>query len=135
MKRLALLSLLLAALPADATPPPPAAPVEEKICSASHIFVATVVTPAGWRPKSKLVFRFGGGLFGIDELRKDLLGGPRYYFVVPSGEPRSLVFRSSYPWFLGAPDTPEASKLVEEALRGCKAPNKSSKPTPLRGAA
>lgn len=84
---------------------------------------------------STLKFRFGGGFFSVDQLRSDLLSGSRYFFLsAPSGG-KSPVFRTSYPWLLGAENSVESRAEVLQALESCPSPNNSFKPTPPRGPA
>lgn len=74
---------------------------------------------------TSFTFHFGGGLFNVDQLRKDLLAGPRYFFLAAPSVGANPVFRTSYPWFLGAPDNPVNASAVQRALAACPAPNSS----------
>jgi hypothetical protein len=99
------------------------------------VSVREVLRPGAGGPNRAFVYRFGGGQFNLEELRKDLLSGPLYFFLsLPTGN-RPPVYRTSYPWFLGISANSENAAAVRATLDSCPAANISSKPTPLRGAA
>jgi hypothetical protein len=93
------------------------------------VAVSKAFRPAKFDTPNSVIFRFGGGLFSVDSLRKDLLGKPRYFLAVQSEEDETLVYRTSYGWFLGGEATPATEKLITEALAKCAAPNTSFKVT------
>ncbi|KLD69317.1 hypothetical protein Y887_17490 [Xanthomonas pisi DSM 18956] len=66
-----------------------------------------------------LTYRFGGGFFSVDNLRKDLLSGPRYFFLAAPSADREPIFRTSYPWLLGASVNVENDAEVRQALEHC----------------
>jgi hypothetical protein len=83
------------------------------------VAVTSPVRPGDWHPQDPVAFRFGGGLFSVDDLRKDLLGKPRYFFTTISLEDKVPIHRTSYGWFLGTEYNPETEELVTEALGKC----------------
>lgn len=107
------------------------------ICDEVQVQVAVqeVLRPGSLGQAKTFTFRFGGGLFSVDDLRADLLQGPRYFFLLPAPGDKLPVFRTSYPWFLGVSATPENALEVRKALDTCPAPDNSFKPAPLRGSA
>ncbi len=141
---------------AFAVTPPPSAPLELKVCAASHIFLGTganlrvvrlsgmqcpgltmgspatldlcevvevdvtvdeVLIPQDWKPPTSVVFQFGGGLFSVKDLRQALEGRRRIYLTKPAKDGERDVFRTSYPWMLGASEG--ARSEVEAALKSC----------------
>jgi hypothetical protein len=85
------------------------------------VAISKVVRPNDWNASERVIFRFGGGLFSIDNLRNDLLGKPRYFFTTVSVNEGLLVHRTSYEWFLGAEFNPVTENLVTDALKECVA--------------
>ena len=87
-----------------------------------QVTVSQVREPLDWQPAAPVTFRFGGGLFSAEQLRADLVGQPRYFFTTVTMDGNTPVHRTSYDWFLGAPDTPETKAEVDSALRSCTSP-------------
>jgi len=147
---------MITAPSAFAVTPPPSAPLEVKVCAASHIFLGSggnlrvvrlsgmqcpgltlgspatldlceavevdvavdeVLVPQDWHPTKSIVFQFGGGLFNVSDLRRALEGRRRIYLTIPAKDGERDVFRTSYPWMLGAGEG--ARSEVEAALKPC----------------
>ncbi|WP_349656641.1 hypothetical protein [Xanthomonas sp. 10-10] len=81
--------------------------------------VQRVLRTVGSNPPTVLTYRFGGGLFNVDNLRKDLLSGPRYFFLAAPSSDKAPIFRTSYPWLLGATVNVENDAEVRQVLEQC----------------
>ena len=85
-----------------------------------NVTVDQMILPKNSKHELDVTFRFGDGLFSVDELRNDLVGRQRYYFTVASSDDGRPIYRTSYPWFLGMEYSAENELQVVKALKQCK---------------
>lgn len=90
-------------------------------CEAVEVTVSiqeTIYREASIPPSRTVEFRFGGGLFSVDDLRRDLVGKQRLFHVVADGQPSDGIYVPSYPWRLGG-DASYATR-AKEILGTCE---------------
>jgi len=90
------------------------------MCGAAEvdIEVEEVLFPTAWKPTGTVRYRFGGGLFSLESLQRDLKDQRYVFHTVIISTTDAPIFGPSYPWVL-AKSLAEASK-VKETLAGCK---------------
>lgn len=89
------------------------------MCTAVQVTVTVqeLLFPIPWDAPRKIEFRFGGGLFSIAELKKDLNNKRLLFHVVRDTQSLSPVYITSHPWQLG--ETTEIVPKTKKTLKGC----------------
>jgi len=91
------------------------------MCTAiqATVSVQEALFPIPWDVPKNIEFRFGGGLFSIDELKKDLINRKRLFHVIRDTQSLSAVYIPSHPWQLGGTIemVPKAKKTLKSCVR------------------
>jgi hypothetical protein len=77
--------------------------------------VSEVLYPADYKPKGKIKYLFGGGLFRVGDIRKDTLDKKLIYVARLSDKVKEPCFHQSYGWQLC--DSLDGRKEIEEVLK------------------
>jgi hypothetical protein len=91
-------------------------------CQAVEVDVAVeeVLWPTDWRPTRPITYRFGGGLFSIRDLQRDLEGNRLLFHTVRANVGGANdIFTTSYEWSLArsATSRDEAATLLGQCER------------------
>ncbi len=73
--------------------------LEMGTCAEIDIEVQEVLFPSDYKPSGLLKYRFGGGIFGVDNIKKDTIGKTCIYLLVQD-EKDGSCFWPSYGWHL-----------------------------------
>ncbi len=68
-----------------------------------------------------LVYRFGGGMFNMQQLRSDLEGHRLLFLSIQTEKDGKIIYRTSHGWFLAA--DPSSESDVISKLTSCHGPN------------
>jgi hypothetical protein len=80
-----------------------------------EIVVGEVLFPADYKPKGKIKYLFGGGLFSVGDIRKDTLDNRLIYVARVSDKVKEPCFHQSYGWQLC--DSLDDRKEIEDVLK------------------
>lgn len=81
------------------------------------VHVEKPLFPMPWNVPKNIEFRFGDGLFSIEELKRDLINTRLIFHVVRDTNSLSPVYIPSHPWQLG--QTVEIVPKVKKTLKNC----------------
>jgi hypothetical protein len=78
-----------------------------------EVRVVDVLRPADWKPKDKIMVRYGGGFFSVSALREGL--GHKFVYLTTQ---QDSYFVPSYPWALTEPEEKRAE--IESFIKTTK---------------
>ena len=73
--------------------------------------VIEALLPKNWSPTNNVKYIFGGGLFSVKDLRRDLIGKKLIYLTVQSGP----AFKTSYGWHVT--DSLESKDEIKKIIK------------------
>lgn len=83
------------------------------------IEVQEVLWPTNFRAEGPLTYRFGGGLFNVDNLRRDTVGKTNLFILAQYSDKDGICFGPSYGWNLceSVDSRDDVMKLLRERKR------------------
>jgi hypothetical protein len=79
---------------------PPPAQLGLETTTESEIEVKEVLWPPDFKADGLLKYRFGGGFFGVDDLRRDTVGKTNIFILTQCKDKDGICFGPSYAWNL-----------------------------------